>query len=173
MSSIVCGWASQSEHGTANGKKGDQTGKEVKTGYYYQFGQTGIIRMKNKKKRKIAAKAMLKMCNNNNIGYGQNDRMSLYNECERIGWKVSRISEIRKCNTDCSMTVACAYNFAYRKSMIPSTVYTGNLKRCTVQAFPRFFQWVEIRTIKNLSKDLRVADAPVKEGHHTIMVLSR
>ena len=27
---VLCGWASQSEKRTVNGRKGDQTGKEVK-----------------------------------------------------------------------------------------------------------------------------------------------
>lgn len=171
--SVICGWASQSENGTANGKKGDQTGKEVKTGYYYNFGQTGIIRMKNVSKRKKAAKAMLAMCQNNNIGYGQTDRISLYKECVRIGWDVNRISEIRKCNTDCSMTVGCAYNFAYKKALVPSNVYTGNLVSLTVHKYPSIFKYVSIGKIKNASNDLRVADAPVKAGHHTIMVISR
>ena len=86
--SVICGWASQSEKRTANGKKGDQTGKEVKTGYYYNFGQTGIIRMKNVSKRRKAAKAMLAMCQNNNIGYGQTDRISLYKECSNRNTKI-------------------------------------------------------------------------------------
>ena len=43
---MLCGWASQSEKRTANGKKGDQTGTEVRTGNYYNFGQSEIIRFK-------------------------------------------------------------------------------------------------------------------------------
>lgn len=171
--SVVCGWASQSEKGTANGKKGDQTEKEVKTGYYYNFGQDEIIRMKNVKKRKLAAKAMLAMCQNNNIGYGQIDRISLYNECVRINWDLNRIHEIKKCNTDCSMTVACAYNFAYKKAIIPSYVYTGNLRTLTVGKYPSRFSVITISKIKKPSADLRIADAPLKSGHHTIMVISR
>ena len=41
--SILCGWASQSEKGTINGKKGDQTGKEVKIGNYVTIGQNCVI----------------------------------------------------------------------------------------------------------------------------------
>ena len=44
--SVLCGWASTSEKGTKNGVKGDQTGKEVKTGAYYNFGQNQVIRFK-------------------------------------------------------------------------------------------------------------------------------
>ena len=75
---MLCGWASQSEKRTANGKKGDQTGREVRTGNYYNFGQSEIIRFKNSRRGKKAAKAMKAFCNNDNIGYGQTDRTSLY-----------------------------------------------------------------------------------------------
>ena len=55
---MLCGWASQSEKRTANGKKGDQTGKEVRTGNYYNFGQSEIIRFRNSRRGKKAAKAI-------------------------------------------------------------------------------------------------------------------
>ena len=41
-------WASIGENGRGTGgKKGDQTGKEVKVGNYYDFGQNKVIRFKN------------------------------------------------------------------------------------------------------------------------------
>ena len=54
---MLCGWASIDEHGhTRNGKAGDQTGREVKTGNWYDFGQNVIIRFKNRDKAKKEAK---------------------------------------------------------------------------------------------------------------------
>ena len=65
--SLLCGWASQSEKKTINGKKGDQTGTEVKLGSYYDFGQNVIIRFNSIAKRKKAAKAMKALCKNDSV----------------------------------------------------------------------------------------------------------
>ena len=40
---VLCAWASANEYGkTTGGKAGDQTGKEVKCGNIYNFGQTRV-----------------------------------------------------------------------------------------------------------------------------------
>lgn len=120
-------WASIGENGKATGgKKGDQTGKEVKVAPYYEFGQTWVIRFKNKSRGKKAGKAAKLLAENNNIGYNQSDRGSLYSECKKINWDIGRIDEIRKCNCDCSLLAVCAINFAYGKAKIDSgnTTYT-------------------------------------------------
>ena len=44
---MLCGWASQSEKRTANGKNGDQTGKEVRNGKYYKIKKTKIKRFRS------------------------------------------------------------------------------------------------------------------------------
>ena len=44
-------WASIGENGKATGGKvGDQTGKEVKCGQIYDFGQTRVYRCKDREK---------------------------------------------------------------------------------------------------------------------------
>ena len=49
--SVMCAWASANEYGKVNGgKAGDQTGKEVKCGSIYNFGQTRVYRCKNRNK---------------------------------------------------------------------------------------------------------------------------
>ena len=53
---VLCGYASVSENGTVNGAVGDQTGKEVKTSAYYNFGQNKLIRFKDSAKGALAAK---------------------------------------------------------------------------------------------------------------------
>lgn len=121
-------WASIGENGKATGgKKGDQTGREVKVAPYYEFGQTWVIRFRNAARGKKAGKAAKLLANNDNIGYNQDDRVSLYSECERINWDIERINEIRKCNCDCSLLAVCAINFAYGKKKLGSGYTTHTL----------------------------------------------
>ena len=121
-------WASIGENGKATGgKKGDQTKKEVKVAPYYNFGQTWVIRFRNTKRGKLAGKAAKLLAQNDNVGYAQDDRVSLYNECERINWDIDRINEIRKCNCDCSLLIVCAINFAYGKRKLGCYYTTKSL----------------------------------------------
>lgn len=120
-------WASISEKGTKDGKKGNQTRNELKIANYYNFGQNWVISFKNKKKGKIASEVAKLIVSNRNVGYGQSDRKSLYDECERIGWDIQRIHEIRLCNCDCSMLIICCINFAYGKSLLPYVLTTYSL----------------------------------------------
>lgn len=165
---VICGWASKSEKGTTNGAKGDQTKSEVKTGFYYEFGQDKTIRFKNSSRGKKAANAIEKLCNNDNIGYGQSDRKTLYNECDRIGWNIKKINEIRKCNGDCSELVACAINFAYGKQVIPWSCTTRDIEHYTVGNKPKCFKL--IRSVNE--KNLKPGDIILKAGKHVIMVIN-
>ena len=55
----LCGWASINENGKATGgQKGDQTGREVKTGNWYSFGQTVVLRFNDRNKAAKAATFM-------------------------------------------------------------------------------------------------------------------
>lgn len=70
---------------------GDQNGKEVKIGEYYNFGQKWVIRFRPKKRGQKVATATKMLARNNNIGYNQGNHKSLYNQCELIGWDIDRI----------------------------------------------------------------------------------
>lgn len=161
----LCGWASQSEKKTVNGHKGDQTGKEVRLGYYYNFGQTEIVRFKSKARGKKAAHAMIAMCKNDNIGYGQNDRTTLFTQCRLIGWNLKKIPQIKKCNCDCSEICACAINFAFGKEIVPSHATTRSLKGLTVVTHPKKFKTVSVNTAK------LAGDMPIAAGKHVIMIV--
>lgn len=162
---ILCGWASQSEKGTINGKKGDQTGKEVKIGNYYNFGQDKIIRFRNSARGKKAAKAQKAFCENDNIGYGQADRTSLFNQCRKLKWDINRIKEIPKCNCDCSELCVCSINMAYGKEVLNSYCTTHSFYKETVKKHPRNFRCVKVNCMK------KAGDMPLKAGKHIIMVL--
>lgn len=97
----LCGWASIDENGKATGgQKGDQTGREVKTGNWYDFGQTVVLRFKDRNKAAKAATAMKQLCANDNVGYCQGHRTSLYTELEKVGWNPTALKT--PCETDCS-----------------------------------------------------------------------
>jgi hypothetical protein len=160
---VLCGWASSSETGGKDGEKGDNTGREVRLGYYYNFNQNELIRFKDAYRAQIAAKAMLKICINNNIGYGQLDRTSLYSEAVRIGWNVDRIGEIKPCNTDCSETCAVCVNFAYKRALISSDAYTGSLADCCEDT--------GLFNVLSTFDCLKSGDMPIRAGHHVVMVL--
>ena len=163
--STLCGWASISENNTVNGKVGDQTKREVKTGKYYNFGQTDIIRFKDETKRPAASLIMAALCNNENIGYGQKDRTTLYKLANNLNWDPEKINEIGKCNCDCSELIAVVINFVFNQPIIPSTVYTGNLIQVCYNT--GHFDIISSFT----EKDLILGDIIIKPKHHVIMVI--
>lgn len=121
-------WASIGSNGkVVDDLAGDQTGNEVKIGEYYNFGQKWVIRFRSKKRGQKAAAATKMLARNNNIGYNQSNRKSLYNQCKLINWDMDRIYQISPCNCDCSLLAVCAINFAYGKSLLPYTLTTYSL----------------------------------------------
>ena len=123
---MLCGWASIGENGSVrNGRAGDQTGREVKLGPWYFFGQTVCLRWKDKTKAKEYAKAIKALCNNKHVGYDQNQRTTLFNELKRLKWDYTKLTKDVEC--DCSELIAVGINCVEKKVIIPSYVYTGNL----------------------------------------------
>lgn len=76
---IYIGSARSDENGKyVNGKAGDQTGKEVSTQQFYVHSKGWyILRAKSSSHANKLADAMLIACNNNNIGYDQNQRLGV------------------------------------------------------------------------------------------------
>lgn len=163
MATIKCAWASQSENKTINGKVGDQTGKEVKVGKYYDFGQTKIIRAKNAKKRIKIAQMAYRIAENDAFGYGQAKRATAYTELKKVGWKPKKV--LNKCNIDCSMMGTCAINCAFGKALISSSVYSGNI--CTFAANTKKF---DVLTI-NSKTVIEPGDIIVAPGKHVIIAI--
>ena len=160
-------WASIGENGKATGgKKGDQTKKEVKVAPYYEFGQTWVIRFRSTSRGKKAGKAAKLLAQNDNVGYAQDDRVSLYNECERINWDIDRINEIRKCNCDCSLLIVCAINFAYGKAKLPSSHTTYSLPSICTKYKTNFKRVDKVLKTKKFKK----GDMVGKSGHVIINV---
>lgn len=125
--SIICGWASIDENGKASGgKAGDQTGREVKLGPWYQFGQKEVYRWKDPAKAKKYASIIRAWCNNPHIGYDQGARTTLGKWCKAHKWSYKVTENVE---TDCSRMVADAVNCTMGRETIKigETFYTGNL----------------------------------------------
>lgn len=105
---LMCAWASQSEGGGVDGQPGDQTGNEVKRGPWYQFGQNQVFRFKDRNKARRAAALIGACADNDMIGYGQSDRLTLYQEWSAANWNVNGITQ--PCNCDCSSLIAAVVN---------------------------------------------------------------
>lgn len=161
-------WASCSEKGTVNGVKGDQTGKEVKVGCYYYFGQRRCIRIKKVLKRRKIANIAKTLANVETIGYGQSDRNSIFEVGAQTGWNYDKfLKKIKKTkvNTDCSMFCAVCVNLGFEKAIFPVDTYTGNMIEYACR-HPKDFKIIDIQTAE---KKFMKADMPIKEGKHVII----
>ena len=165
-------WASIGENGKAvGGKKGDQTGREVKVGNYYDFGQDKCIRFRNVLRGRKMSKVAKILANDNSAGYNQYDRVSLFNACKSYNWDFAKIKKaikdgnFPKCNTDCSQFYATCVNIVYGKEKLASDCTTRNLvARCTVTNKANF------KLINHCPpKKWKKGDAPIKEGKHIII----
>ena len=111
MASVIFGSARIDERGKAiGGKAGDQTGKEVSTQAYYKHSKDWrVFRAKSAVARKLIAEAMRRACNNNNIGYDQGQRLTLYEAVKDFGFDPAKAT--KAVETDCSalVRVCCAY----------------------------------------------------------------
>ena len=166
---VRIGHASISEKGTVNGVKGDQTGKEVCTRYYYDRHWDAVLRPVSAELAEKSAQACESGCANKNIGYGQADRNSLYREACKVGHNLKKIS--KHVNTDCSAFMTeCAIaggctelnyrdNAPTTSNMIEKFVSTGKYKKITDKAY-----------LSGTSL-LKRGDVLVAKGHHTVMVL--
>ena len=95
-----------------NTAPGDQNGgKEVSTEnwYLHSKGWT-VLRAIDPAQREQIALAMERACDNNDIGYSQPTRNTLYENVKSCGFDPARTSN--KVNTDCSALVRVCVNFA-------------------------------------------------------------
>lgn len=123
---VRIGHASISENGNAGwdgkAKAGDQTGKEVCTRDWYNKPWTAVIRPNDATAAEKIAKAAEQGAANNNIGYDQSQRTTLYTQAKACGWDLSKIKTA--CETDCSAFVAVCVNAA--GIAVSKDIYTGN-----------------------------------------------
>lgn len=163
--SIKIGHAVHDERGKATGgQAGDQTGQEVVTRSWYNSTWHTVLRAKDAAVAKKIATAMQAACDNNNIGYDQNQRTTLYTAAQAVGFDVAKIKV--KCETDCSALVAVCVNAAGIK--VSKDIYTGNM----VSAIMATGAFAKLTESKYLTSDayLQVGDILVKNGHTAVVL---
>ena len=163
----MIGHASSNEWGTTHGgAPGDQTGTEVYIRTWYNRPWNLMFRAKDAKVAEKIAVAMEQACANDNIGYNQNNRVSLYNAAKAQNWDLSKITT--KVDTDCSSLVAVCCNAAGLN--VSKDNWTGVQKQNLMNtgAFTLY------SASKYLTQPdyLKRGDILLYEGHHTAVVLN-
>ena len=163
---IKIGQASRDERGRySGGMAGDQDGREVAIREWYNRPWNKVLRCKDSGKAEKIATAVEKACKNDNIGYDQSQRTTLYSLCKANGWKIEDIKT--PCETDCSALVAVCVNAAGIK--VSGDIYTGN----EAVALLRTGEFELLSAPKYLLSDeyLKRGDILLYEFHHTAIAL--
>lgn len=164
--SVKIGHASIDERGKANsGAAGDQTKKEVYTRTWYSKPWHTVFRPKSSAAAEKIAKAMEQACANNNIGYDQYQRTTLYTLAKAAGWDISKVA--KKCETDCSALVAVCCNAA--GITVSKDMYTGN-EKAVLKGTGKFSVYTASKYVGS-SDYLKRGDILLGNGH-TAIVLS-
>ena len=159
---VKIGHARFSEKGNAEGKRGDQTGKEVAVTDWYDGTWTTVYRPQSSEKASIIVKTMKEACENDNIGYGQGDRLTLMKAAEQCEFCLSDITE--QVNCDCSSLVAVCCNAA--GIAVPFSMTTRNEDSCLMGTGE--FIRLQDSKYRNSDKYLRAGDILRKNGHTCI-----
>ena len=124
---VMLASASKDENGRyTGGQKGDQTGKEVYILNWYRQNWNYVLRPKTQQLAENIARAAEAGCANNNIGYNQWARNTLYIEAQKVGLDLSKVTT--PCDCDCSSFVSICCICA---GLSPSIFYQGGNMRTT------------------------------------------
>ena len=167
---VKIGHASIDENGNiSGGAGGDQTGKEVCTRNWYSKGWNVLLRPKNAALAEKSAQACEAACANAKVGYDQGGRNTLNAKAKAVGYDLAKIADA--CECDCSSlmhvcAIAGGANLSYGSN--------GCTTRTMVSAFVASGDYEKLTASKYLTSDqyLQRGDILVKEGSHTVMVLS-
>ena len=163
--SILIGHASLDENRRANsGVAGDQTKKEVCTRTWYNKPWTAVIRPKDSTAAEKIAKAMEQACANDNIGYDQYQRTTLYTLAKANNWDISKITTA--CECDCSSLVSVCVNAA--GISVSKDIYTGN-EQSALKATGKFDIYTDSKYIGSGSY-LKRGDILLGKGHTAIVL---
>ena len=148
-------------------KAGDQTGKEVCIRSFYSKPWKYLLRCKDPAKAEIMAKACESICNNQNVGYDQSQRMTLLTELKRLNYDYSKINT--PCECDCSsFMTACAECAGIFPKYSGNAPVTANM----VKLFQQTGMFDVITTGINTESNLKRGDILVGPPNtHTVMVL--
>ena len=143
--SILIGHASIDENGkAAGGVAGDQTGREVVTRSWYNKGWNVLLRPARVELAERSAKACEAACANQNIGYDQGGRNTLYQKAKAVSFDLTKIDT--PCECDCSSLMhVCAIaggadipytsNGCTTRTMVRAFVNSGEYLKLTDKAY--------------------------------------
>jgi murein L,D-transpeptidase YcbB/YkuD len=160
---------------TSGGKAGDSTGKEVSMQDWYKHNPswTMVLRLKDIEKSKKLAQGMKDSCNNNHIGYDQNQRTTFYSAMKKeYKLDISKISKLKTdCECDCSqLVVTLLHMLGYTK--IPLQTTTSTLENNIKKYYPDDFSFYTDKDYLQSSSKLCTGDIVNCKGHHVVVVVS-
>jgi len=165
---VKCVWASIDERGKASGgQAGDQTGGEVKIGNWYYFNQNIVLRPKNAAVASMLALHAEAIAKNNNVGYDQSQRTTLYYAWKAAGWDNPAGIKV-KCECDCSALIAADINSC--GITVSSDIRTATMRNALLRTGQ--FELLTNRKYLTTDVNLKTGDIIVAEGVHTILVCS-
>lgn len=151
-----------------NTSPGDQNGgSEVSTEKYYVHSKGWyVLRAKNPEKREKIAVAMERACANNDIGYDQSTRLTLFNNVKDFGFDPAKTT--KPVNTDCSALVRVCVHYA---GIEVDNFITSNevSKLMATGAFEKFTDDAHCKSSDHL---LRGDILDTRTKGHTVVVLS-
>lgn len=153
-----------SEKGTIEGIAGDQTGHEVEISDWYSGGWLAVYRPCSQSIADDIAATAAACAENNNIGYSQADRLSLYRQAVQHDFQIGSITE--KCNTDCSALVSVCVNSA---GVIISKDMTTRNEDIILMGTGKFTR-LQSKEYLRESEHLKRGDILRKQGHTAIVV---
>lgn len=168
---VKIGNARKDENGNIHGgAAGDQTGREVCTQDWYSYPWNCVLRASDSATAEKIAQAMEYACANNNIGYDQYQRTTLYAAVASMGWYPGNIAKVKtKVETDCSALVAVCVNCALGKAAVSKDIYTGN-EASSLLSTGKFSKLVDSRYLTGTSY-LRRGDILINTKSHTAVVV--
>lgn len=151
-----------------NTSPGDQNGgREVSTENWYLHSKGWVVlRAKNPEARERIAVAMERACANDDIGYDQSTRLTLFNNVQPFGFDPACTT--KKVNTDCSALVRVCVHHA---GIEVDNFITSNevSKLMTTGAFEKFTDDAHCKSSDHL---LRGDILDTRTKGHTVVVLS-
>lgn len=151
-----------------NTSPGDQNGgKEVSTQNWYLHSKGWVVlRAKDSTVRERLAVAMERACKNNDIGYSQPTRNTLYNDVKARGFDPAKTT--KKVNTDCSALVRVC--LAYAGIMVDDFITSTQVTR--IMATNQFDKLADSKYTRQQDYLLRGDILVTKTKGHTAIVLT-
>lgn len=153
------------------GKKGDQTGDEVRIRNYYNLKADVVIRFNDTNMRERIAYDMERAALNPNNGYDQYERNTVYRQAKLVGWDMGAITI--PCEGDCSSytTVAAIYAGCSERIMYQNNCATTSTLRSRLKTSADVTIYTSSKYTRS-SDYLMRGDIVIREGHHVFVVLS-